>query len=81
MIEYALFLFSRCREWERARRNKFNEAINKLGEIIKAIQKSNSPSEDSDDVQYPKIEIVQKALIYLNNYVQEKALLSKLIVV
>ncbi|KAF9802363.1 hypothetical protein SFRURICE_009045 [Spodoptera frugiperda] len=62
---------SRCREWERARRNKFNDAINKLGEIVKAIQKSNNP-EDCEDVQYPKVEIVQKAIIYLNNFVQEK---------
>ncbi|KAJ8725567.1 hypothetical protein PYW08_003750 [Mythimna loreyi] len=63
---------SRCREWERARRNKFNEAISKLGEIVKSIQKSNCPSEDSEDVQYPKIEIIQKAIIYLNNYIEEK---------
>ncbi|KAH9643849.1 hypothetical protein HF086_012724 [Spodoptera exigua] len=63
---------SRCREWERARRNKFNDAINKLGEIVKTIQKSNNPEEDCEDVQYPKIEIIQKAIIYLNNFVQEK---------
>lgn len=79
MSNNKLSLFSRCREWERARRNKFNEAISKLGEIVKSIQKSNNPAEDSEDVQYPKIEIIQKAIIYLNNFVQEKTLLSKLI--
>nr|XP_021189597.2 uncharacterized protein LOC110375693 [Helicoverpa armigera] len=63
---------SRCREWERARRNKFNEAVSKLGEIVKAIHKSNCPGEESEDIQYPKIEIIQKAIIYLNNHTQEK---------
>ncbi|CAH0720733.1 unnamed protein product, partial [Brenthis ino] len=68
---------SRCREWERQRRMKFNDAISKLGELVKSINKTNSASsEDVDNVQYPKIEIVQKAIICLTNFVQEKTQLK-----
>ncbi|CAH2086576.1 unnamed protein product [Euphydryas editha] len=68
---------SRCREWERQRRLKFNDAISKLGEIVKSINKANSVSGDeNDNVQYPKIEIVQKAIICLTNCVQEKTQLK-----
>lgn len=57
---------------------KFNDAISKLGELVKSINKTNSASsEDVDNVQYPKIEIVQKAIICLTNFVQEKTQLSK----
>ncbi|XP_072943511.1 uncharacterized protein [Epargyreus clarus] len=69
---------SKCREWERQRRNKFNDAISKLGEIVKAINKANSSTGDgdADNVQYPKIEIIQKAIICLTNYAQEKTQLK-----
>ncbi|XP_026757989.2 uncharacterized protein LOC113517503 [Galleria mellonella] len=67
---------SRCREWERQRRNKFNEAISKLGEVVKAINKANESSEHDADVQYPKIEIIQKAIICLTNCAQEKTQLK-----
>ncbi|XP_063620221.1 uncharacterized protein LOC134792800 [Cydia splendana] len=68
---------SRCREWERQRRNKFNDAITKLGEAVKAINKVDNPSDkDSDNVQYPKIEIVQKAIACLTNCAQEKTQLK-----
>ncbi|XP_059054244.1 uncharacterized protein LOC131848416 isoform X2 [Achroia grisella] len=67
---------SRCREWERQRRNKFNEAISKLGEVVKAINKANEASDHEADIQYPKIEIIQKAIICLTNCDQEKTQLS-----
>ncbi|XP_023949221.1 uncharacterized protein LOC112053864 [Bicyclus anynana] len=66
---------SRCREWERQRRIKFNDAISKLGEIVKSINKANN-DEEADNVQYPKIEIVQKAIICLTNCLQEKTRLK-----
>ncbi|XP_034840042.1 homeobox-like protein HDP1 [Maniola hyperantus] len=66
---------SRCREWERQRRIKFNDAISKLGEIVKSINRANN-DEEADNVQYPKIEIVQKAIICLTNCVQEKTKLK-----
>ncbi|XP_075969450.1 uncharacterized protein LOC142972319 [Anticarsia gemmatalis] len=58
---------SRCREWERLRRNKFNDAISKLGEVAKSINKTNFPDEETDDAQCPKVEIIQKAIICLTN--------------
>ncbi|XP_047528055.1 uncharacterized protein LOC125064841 [Vanessa atalanta] len=68
---------SRCREWERQRRLKFNDAISKLGEIVKSINKTNSlTGDEADNVQYPKIEIVQKAIICLTNCVHEKTQLK-----
>ncbi|XP_050344789.1 uncharacterized protein LOC126769880 [Nymphalis io] len=68
---------SRCREWERQRRLKFNDAISKLGEIVKSINKTNSVTGDeADNVQYPKIEIVQKAIICLTNCVHERTQLK-----
>ncbi|XP_028164271.1 uncharacterized protein LOC114355556 isoform X1 [Ostrinia furnacalis] len=64
---------SRCREWERQRRNKFNEAITRLGEVVKEINRADdSTGKDNENVQYPKIEIVQKAIICLTNCAQEK---------
>ncbi|XP_053625460.1 uncharacterized protein LOC128683643 [Plodia interpunctella] len=64
---------SRCREWERQRRNKFNDAIAKLGEIVKSIIKSNDTTiKDAENIQYPKIEIIQKAISCLSNCLQEK---------
>ncbi|CAB3236463.1 unnamed protein product [Arctia plantaginis] len=62
---------SRCREWERARRNKFNDAITKLGEVVKAINKTNFPDADADDAQCPKVEIIQKAIVCLTNCGQQ----------
>ncbi|XP_041976903.1 uncharacterized protein LOC121731518 [Aricia agestis] len=69
---------NRSREWERQRRLKFNDAISKLGEIVKAINKANSNiADDTDDnIQYAKIEIVQKAITCLNNCAQEKTQLK-----
>lgn len=69
---------SRCREWERQRRNRFNEALNKLGEVVKEIIKSDTKSESANNIQYPKIEIVQKAIFCLTTCAQEKTQLSKL---
>ncbi|CAH2232761.1 jg15508 [Pararge aegeria aegeria] len=66
---------SRCREWERQRRIKFNDAISTLGEVVKTINKANN-NEEADNVQYPKIEIVQKAIVCLSNFVQEKTQLK-----
>ncbi|CAH0604614.1 unnamed protein product [Chrysodeixis includens] len=62
---------SRCREWERRRRDKFNEALTQLLEIVKRINKTNC-QEEVEDVQYSKIEIIQKAIVCLSNYDQEK---------
>lgn len=83
------FCFSQCREWEKQRRNKFNDAINKLGEIVKAIFKASKSDKEvdlaregkdkkkeEDNVKYPKIEIVQKAIVCLTNSTQEKTQLS-----
>ncbi|VVD03542.1 unnamed protein product [Leptidea sinapis] len=69
---------SRCREWERQRRLKFNDAISKLGEIVKTIHKENEMDggEKQDNVQYPKIEIIQKAILCLKNFNQEKTKLN-----
>ncbi|CAK1582026.1 unnamed protein product [Parnassius mnemosyne] len=67
---------SRCREWERQRRNRFNEAITKLGEVVKEMLKNDTKSESSDSVQFPKIEIVQKAILCLTNCAQEKTQLK-----
>ncbi|KAL0841976.1 hypothetical protein ABMA28_014199 [Loxostege sticticalis] len=68
---------SRCREWERQRRNKFNEAISKLGEVVKEINRADDSSgKDTENVQYPKIEIVQKAILCLTNCAQEKTKLK-----
>ncbi|KAJ0180452.1 hypothetical protein K1T71_003856 [Dendrolimus kikuchii] len=64
------------REWEKQRRNKFNDAISRLGELVKAINKANSSSTDEDNTQYPKIEIIQKAIICLTNATQEKTQLK-----
>ncbi|XP_045785248.1 uncharacterized protein LOC123880901 [Maniola jurtina] len=66
---------SRCREWERQRRIKFNDAISKLGEIVKSINRANN-DEEADNVQYPKIEIVQKAILCLTNCLKEKTQLK-----
>lgn len=57
---------------------KFNDAIAKLGELVKSINKTNSAFENSDNVQYPKIEVIQKAISCLTNFIQEKTQLSKL---
>ncbi|KAI8435115.1 hypothetical protein MSG28_003502 [Choristoneura fumiferana] len=68
---------SRCREWERQRRNKFNDAITRLGEAVRAIHKVNDSNEkDTENVQLPKIEIVQKAIVCLTNCAQEKTQLK-----
>ncbi|XP_013186532.2 uncharacterized protein LOC106131848 [Amyelois transitella] len=68
---------SRCREWERQRRNKFNEAISKLGDLVKTIIKENDATgKDVENIQYPKIEIIQKAILCLANCVQEKTQLK-----
>ncbi|XP_014358493.2 uncharacterized protein LOC106710827 [Papilio machaon] len=67
---------SQCREWERLRRNRFNEAISKLGQIVKDILKDKPQFEASSNVQYPKIEIVQKAILCLTTCVQEKTQLK-----
>ncbi|CAH0748123.1 unnamed protein product, partial [Diatraea saccharalis] len=67
---------SRCREWERQRRNKFNEAISKLGEIVKNMCKAQSTGKETENIQYPKIEIIQKATLYLTNSVQENTQLK-----
>ncbi|CAH2074157.1 unnamed protein product, partial [Iphiclides podalirius] len=66
----------RCREWERQRRNRFNEAITKLGEVVKEMIKNDTKSESADNVQYPKIEIVQKAILCLTTCAQEKTQLK-----
>lgn len=71
--------YSRCREWEKQRRNKFNDAISKLGEAVKAVNKAKDPrSTENENVQYPKIEIVQQAILCLTNCTQERTQLSKL---
>ncbi|KAM3963484.1 LOW QUALITY PROTEIN: uncharacterized protein ACR2FA_002419 [Aphomia sociella] len=71
---------SRCREWERQRRNKFNEAISKLGEVVKAINKANETcSHETEDVQYPKIEIIQKAIICLTNCARKTQLKAEIL--
>lgn len=62
----------RNREWEKQRRNKFNDAISKLGDLVKAINKANNTSEEEDNAQYPKIEIIQKAIVCLTSCAQEK---------
>ncbi|KAL4702540.1 hypothetical protein ACJJTC_001425 [Scirpophaga incertulas] len=69
---------SRCREWERQRRNKFNEAIAKLGNIIKELgqNKEDSTCKSFETVQYSKIEIIQKAIISLSSFIQEKTQLK-----
>ncbi|RVE43208.1 hypothetical protein evm_012157 [Chilo suppressalis] len=67
---------SRCREWERKRRNKFNEAVSKLGEIVKEITKTDNTSKEPENIQYPKIEIIQKAILCLTNFVQERTQLK-----
>ncbi|XP_032513727.2 uncharacterized protein LOC116767498 [Danaus plexippus] len=69
---------SRCREWEKQRRIKFNDAISKLGDIVKSIHKANSHmnGEELDNANYPKIEIVQKAIICLTNIMHEKTQLK-----
>ncbi|XP_049867018.1 putative mediator of RNA polymerase II transcription subunit 26 [Pectinophora gossypiella] len=67
---------SRCREWERNRRNKFNDAITRLGEVVKEINRASNASKDGDNVQYPKIEIVEKAIICLTSCVHEKTQLK-----
>ncbi|CAG9096866.1 unnamed protein product [Plutella xylostella] len=68
---------SRCREWERERRNKFNQAIAKLGELIKLSDKENqSGSKDADSTLYPKIEIIQRAILFIQDYSQEKSKLK-----
>lgn len=84
LIIYISYFSSQCREWERQRRNKFNDAITKLGEIVKAISKASEPlgketdiGKTSDNVKYAKIEILQKAIICLTNITQEKTQLSK----
>lgn len=74
---------SQCREWEKQRRNKFNDAITKLGEIVKVLCKASKSGKEADvgkngdTVKYPKIEIVQKAIVCLTNSAQEKTQLSK----
>ncbi|KAI8435119.1 hypothetical protein MSG28_003502 [Choristoneura fumiferana] len=69
---------TRCREWERQRRNKFNDAITRLGEAVRAIHKVNDSNEkDTENVQLPKIEIVQKAIVCLTNCAQEKTQLNE----
>ena len=45
---------------------------------MKSINKTNNALEDPDNVQYPKIEVIQKAIICLTNFVNEKTQLSKL---
>lgn len=68
---------SRCREWEKQRRNKFNDAISKLGEAVKAVNKAKDPrSTENENVQYPKIEIVQQAILCLTNCTQERTQLK-----
>lgn len=62
---------SRCREWERIRRNKFNDTITKLGEVAKDINKTIFPEEEIDNTQCPKIEIIQKAIVCLTNCSQQ----------
>ncbi|CAG4909294.1 unnamed protein product [Colias eurytheme] len=69
---------SRCREWERQRRLKFNDAISKLGDLVKSINQENG-SDTGDkpgNTQYPKIEIIQKAILCLTNFSQEKSKLK-----
>ncbi|XP_045519505.1 uncharacterized protein LOC123711132 isoform X1 [Pieris brassicae] len=69
---------SRCREWERQRRLKFNEAIAKLGELVLTINKENgdTANDKSGSTQFPKIEIIQKAIICLTNFTHEKSKLK-----
>ncbi|KAJ2952827.1 hypothetical protein O0L34_g7192 [Tuta absoluta] len=64
---------SRCREWERNRRNKFNDALSRLGDIVKEINRVNSGAKEVENVQFPKVEIVEKAIICLTTFIQEKA--------
>ncbi|KAI5641791.1 hypothetical protein NE865_06095 [Phthorimaea operculella] len=64
---------SRCREWERNRRNKFNDALSRLGEIVKEINRVNSGAKEVENVQFPKVEIVEKAIVCLTTFIQEKA--------
>ncbi|XP_068629487.1 putative mediator of RNA polymerase II transcription subunit 26 [Battus philenor] len=68
---------SKCREWEKQRRNRFNEAIIKLGEVVKEMLKNNPQFETTtDNVQYPKIEIIQKATLCLTTCAQEQTQLK-----
>lgn len=48
---------------------------------MKDILKDKPQFEASNNVQYPKIEIVQKAILCLTTYVQEKTQLSKLLII
>lgn len=74
--------YSLCREWEKNRRNKFNDAITKLGEVVREVSKCE-PCKDTDagkdNAKFAKIEIVQKAILCLTNFAQEKTQLSKFI--
>ncbi|XP_038215838.1 uncharacterized protein LOC119835209 [Zerene cesonia] len=69
---------SRCREWERQRRLKFNDAISKLGDLVKSINQENGSDagDKPGNTQYPKIEIIQKAILCLTNFTQEKSKLK-----
>ncbi|KAG6449582.1 uncharacterized protein LOC115443151 [Manduca sexta] len=66
---------TRCREWERQRRYKFNDALTKLGEIVISINKARDLI-GSENVQYPKVEIVQKAILCLTDCTHEQTQLK-----
>lgn len=74
------YFYSKCREWEKERRNRFNQAISQLGELIKQAMKNIHNNEDNiqdQTTQFPKIEIIQRAIIFIKEYAEEKSQLSK----
>ncbi|GBP21904.1 hypothetical protein EVAR_7117_1 [Eumeta japonica] len=56
---------SRCREWERERRIRFNNAINELGQLLNKTENSN------ENVSLPKIDIIQKAIVSIKKFMLE----------
>lgn len=66
---------NKCRDWEKERRNRFNEAIIQLGELIKEAMRNNVNNDKThvEPTQFPKIEIIQRAIIFMKKFYEEKS--------